>query len=126
MIISIFLCFILISFIFTDSVDISKDKILKKMSSANMIYVDGGNTFYLQKYILQSSFWKSLQPFLDKGKSRFILNFYYLLYILYFMFYFVNFHFIYCISYSKYFLMTLYFLYIDGRISHNYQFFEIK
>ena len=38
------------------------------MSSASIIYVDGGNTFYLQKYIIQTSFWNAVQPFLDKGQ----------------------------------------------------------
>ena len=46
-----------------------------KMSEASLIYVDGGNTFYLQKHIIQSAFWAGIQPFLDNGKKyQFNLN----------------------------------------------------
>ena len=38
------------------------------MKKASVIYVDGGNTFYLQRHIIQSSFWKAVNPFLDKGQ----------------------------------------------------------
>ena len=45
------------------------------MSEASLIYVDGGNTFYLQKHIIQSAFWAGIQPFLDNGKKyQFNLN----------------------------------------------------
>jgi peptidase E len=37
------------------------------LSHANVIYVDGGNTFYLQKYILSTGFWAFAQTSLDKG-----------------------------------------------------------
>ena len=40
---------------------------MQKMKKASVLYVDGGNTFYLQRHIIQSSFWKVVNPFLDKG-----------------------------------------------------------
>jgi peptidase E len=32
-----------------------------------MIYVDGGNTFYLQRHIIESSFWDAIDSNLKEG-----------------------------------------------------------
>ena len=32
-----------------------------------MIYVDGGNTFYLQRHIIESSFWDAIDSHLKEG-----------------------------------------------------------
>jgi dipeptidase E len=50
-----------------DSPDISEEMIVGKMEKASMVYVDGGNTFYLQRYIIESSFWKVIDPYLERG-----------------------------------------------------------
>ncbi len=38
-----------------------------KMKALDVIFVAGGNTFYLMKYIRESGFDKLVKPFLDKG-----------------------------------------------------------
>jgi len=50
-----------------DSPNLSEEIIIEQMKKASMIYVDGGNTFYLQRHILESSFWKVIDPYLEKG-----------------------------------------------------------
>jgi peptidase E len=51
----------------TDGADVSAETMTKKISKADLIYVDGGNTFYLQRHIIESSFWNIANPFLEKG-----------------------------------------------------------
>ena len=53
----------------TDGADVSAETMTKKISKADLIYVDGGNTFYLQRHIIESSFWNIANPFLEKGVS---------------------------------------------------------
>ncbi|MFH1582445.1 MAG: Type 1 glutamine amidotransferase-like domain-containing protein [bacterium] len=38
-----------------------------KLKDFDVIFVEGGNTFYLLKYVRESGFDKALKPFLDKG-----------------------------------------------------------
>ena len=51
-------------------VDIKKeneDSLKEKFKDVEIVYVEGGNTFYLLKYIRESGFLKALKPFLEKG-----------------------------------------------------------
>ena len=56
-----------------DAVDASADMISKKIGSdslalaSTMIFVDGGNTFYLQKHIQNTCFWEIINPILSIG-----------------------------------------------------------
>lgn len=40
-----------------DSPNLCKNKLSEILNGASVLYVDGGNTFYLQKFILQTNFW---------------------------------------------------------------------
>jgi len=51
-------------------IDLKKENessLCKKLMSFDVIFIEGGNTFYLMKYIRESGFDKALKPFLDKG-----------------------------------------------------------
>jgi len=45
----------------------SEDSLAQKLSAADIIYVEGGNTFYLLKYVRESGFAKLVKEFLDRG-----------------------------------------------------------
>jgi 6-phosphogluconate dehydrogenase len=62
-----FMTFLLHIVMITDGADVSAETMTKKISKADLIYVDGGNTFYLQRHIIESSFWNIANPFLEKG-----------------------------------------------------------
>jgi peptidase E len=40
-----------------DSPTITSEKIVNALKSALFLYIDGGNTFYLQKHLLETNFW---------------------------------------------------------------------
>jgi len=40
---------------------VTADAVASKVVSADVLYVDGGNTFYLQRYLLQTGFWDTLE-----------------------------------------------------------------
>lgn len=51
-------------------VDLKKENersLNEKLKYFDVIFVEGGNTFYLLKYIMESGFDKALKPFLDRG-----------------------------------------------------------
>mmetsp|Transcript_24971 Transcript_24971/g.41621 ORF Transcript_24971/g.41621 Transcript_24971/m.41621 type:complete len:264 (-) Transcript_24971:252-1043(-) len=50
-----------------DANDISRDSIQHALSKSSILYVDGGNTFYLQKYLLETNFWSLATPCLLTG-----------------------------------------------------------
>ena len=52
-----------------DSPGITEEMIKEKMNGADLIYVDGGNTFYLQRHIIESSFWNAIDSRLKEGSS---------------------------------------------------------
>jgi hypothetical protein len=43
----------------------------EQLMGAAAVYVDGGNTFYLQRHLLQSGFWELLKPRLEEGGFMF-------------------------------------------------------
>ncbi len=45
----------------------NENSLREKLVSFDVIFVEGGNTFYLMKYIRESGFDKALKSFLDKG-----------------------------------------------------------
>lgn len=45
----------------------NEESLKDKLEGFDLIFVEGGNTFYLLKYIRESGFDKVLKPFLDKG-----------------------------------------------------------
>lgn len=45
----------------------NKESLKEKLKDFDVIFVTGGNTFYLLKYMKESGFDKALKPFLDKG-----------------------------------------------------------
>jgi len=45
----------------------NEESLKNKLGNFDVIFVEGGNTFYLLKYIRESGFDKVLKPFLDKG-----------------------------------------------------------
>ncbi|MBI2622013.1 Type 1 glutamine amidotransferase-like domain-containing protein [Candidatus Microgenomates bacterium] len=52
-------------------IDLTKDKnekLKNKLGKADIIYVEGGNTFYLLKYIRQSGFADMIRELLEEGK----------------------------------------------------------
>lgn len=51
-----------------DLVDENEDSLKEKLSTADIIYVQGGNTFYLLKYVRQSGFDKVTKDLLHQGK----------------------------------------------------------
>jgi dipeptidase E len=53
-----------------NEVDIEKESkvsLAQKLSGADIIYVEGGNTFYLLKYVRESGFKELVKEFLDRG-----------------------------------------------------------
>ena len=44
-----------------DAVGITEELVATKVATADIVYVDGGNTFYLQRHIIQSHFWQALE-----------------------------------------------------------------
>ena len=50
-----------------DAPTMTPSLLLNSLDDAKLIYVDGGNTFYLQKYILQTGFWESVKSALGSG-----------------------------------------------------------
>jgi peptidase E len=50
-----------------DAAQLKEDDIKKKIESASIVYVDGGNTFYLQRHALTSGFWDHMAPFFHRG-----------------------------------------------------------
>lgn len=55
-----------------DSIDCNEENIKNLLSGPSIIYVDGGNTFYLQKHILSSQFWKPIMNHLKDSNSIYI------------------------------------------------------
>lgn len=51
----------------SDAAEISEEIIKEKIEGADLIYVDGGNTFYLQRHIIESSFWAAIDSHLTEG-----------------------------------------------------------
>lgn len=45
----------------------NEDSLKEKFKDADVIYVEGGNTFYLLKYVRESGFSNALKPFLGRG-----------------------------------------------------------
>lgn len=45
----------------------NEESLMSKLGSFDVIFVEGGNTFYLLKYIRESGFNKVIKSFLDKG-----------------------------------------------------------
>ena len=45
----------------------NEESLRKKLNNFDVIFVEGGNTFYLLKYIRESGFDKALKPFLERG-----------------------------------------------------------
>ena len=45
----------------------NEEPLKEKLKDFDVVFVTGGNTFYLLKYIKESGFDKALKPFLDKG-----------------------------------------------------------
>ena len=45
----------------------SEESLMNKLENFDVIFVEGGNTFYLLKYVRKSGFDKVIRPFLDKG-----------------------------------------------------------
>lgn len=45
----------------------NEESLRKKLINFDVIFVEGGNTFYLLKYIRESGFDKILKPFLERG-----------------------------------------------------------
>ena len=45
----------------------NEESLRDKLESFDFIFVEGGNSFYLLKYMRESGFDKALKPFLDKG-----------------------------------------------------------
>ncbi|MDO8503549.1 MAG: Type 1 glutamine amidotransferase-like domain-containing protein [bacterium] len=45
----------------------NEDSLSAKLSDSHVIFVEGGNTFYLLKYVRASGFDKVIRPFLDRG-----------------------------------------------------------
>jgi peptidase E len=50
-----------------DASSATPESIASVISNANVIYVDGGNTFYLQKHLLSTKFWSAARPCLERG-----------------------------------------------------------
>lgn len=50
-----------------DAANCSPSLLREKLAPAKVIYVDGGNTFYLQKHILGTSFWETAKTALTEG-----------------------------------------------------------
>ena len=44
-----------------DSAGITEELVATKVATADVVYVDGGNTFYLQRHVIQSRFWQALE-----------------------------------------------------------------
>lgn len=45
----------------------NEDSLGEKLNNFDVVFVEGGNTFYLLKYVRESGFDKVLKPFLDRG-----------------------------------------------------------
>lgn len=50
-----------------DSPTMTPDTLREALANAQLIFVDGGNTFYLQKYVLQLNFWGAARASLSNG-----------------------------------------------------------
>lgn len=53
-----------------DEVDLEKESretLVQKISGADIVYVEGGNTFYLLKYVRESGFLQVIKKFLENG-----------------------------------------------------------
>lgn len=50
-----------------DDPNLTKQKLSNVLDKASVLYVDGGNTFYLQKYVLETNFWFMAQHALHSG-----------------------------------------------------------
>ena len=44
-----------------DAANISEEVVATMLASADVVYVDGGNTFYLQRHMIESKFWSALE-----------------------------------------------------------------
>ena len=49
-----------------DDPHISTTDIQKSLENAKIIYIDGGNTFYLQFHLLRTHFWETILPYLER------------------------------------------------------------
>jgi len=45
----------------------NEESLIKKLNNFDVIFVEGGNTFYLLKYVRESGFEKALKSFLERG-----------------------------------------------------------
>ncbi len=45
----------------------NEESLREKLKNFDVVFVEGGNTFYLLKYVKESGFDKALKPFLDRG-----------------------------------------------------------
>ena len=50
-----------------DAPDLSTHSIRSALSRADVLYIDGGNTFYLQRHLLETNFWDIARPVLAGG-----------------------------------------------------------
>ena len=55
-----------------DNPALNRQQIVDIISKASVLYVDGGNTFYLQKYIIQCQFWDIVTPYLQSNNCIYI------------------------------------------------------
>lgn len=55
-----------------DSKDITDSKIDKALSDASMVYIDGGNTYVLQKYLIKTNFWSIIDKYLHTSNLLYI------------------------------------------------------
>ena len=50
-----------------DDPQLTQQQIANIISKASVIYIDGGNTFYLQKYLIRCQFWNLVMPYLSSS-----------------------------------------------------------
>lgn len=55
-----------------DDPKLDEEQLRSTIDSAGVIYVDGGNTFWLQKYIKLSKFWEVVKPHLESNQCVYI------------------------------------------------------
>jgi peptidase E len=55
-----------------DDPKLNQMQLKSAIDSAGVIYVDGGNTFFLQKHIIKSKFWDAVKPHLESNQCVYI------------------------------------------------------
>jgi peptidase E len=50
-----------------DTAGTTPQKLTDQLSDADVIYVDGGNTFYLQRHMIETGFWDAALPAMEGG-----------------------------------------------------------